>query len=55
MRRLLITVFIVTISASAVAQKKIFIPEDLQGMNLNDTASQWCYQRSSQTDNLIFF
>ena len=24
-------------------------------MNLNDTASQWCYQRSSQTDNLIFF
>ncbi len=55
MRRLLLAVFIVTISASAVAQKKIFIPEDLQGMNLNDTASQWCYQRSSQTDNLIFF
>ncbi len=55
MRRILLAVFIVTISASAVAQKKIFIPEDLQGMNLNDTASQWCYQRSSQTDNLIFF
>ena len=55
MRRILLAVFIVTMSASAVAQKKIFIPEDLQGMNLNDTASQWCYQRSSQTDNLIFF
>ncbi|MCR5132092.1 MAG: hypothetical protein K6C10_11615 [Prevotella sp.] len=39
----------------AFAQKKIFIPEDLQGMNLNDTASKWCYQRSVQTENLIFF
>lgn len=43
------------LSLHAVAQKKIYIPEDLRGMNLNDTASQWCYQRSAQTDNLIFF
>lgn len=24
-------------------------------MNLNDTASKWCYQRSAQTENLIYF
>ena len=54
MRRSLLLVF-VAISVSALAQKKIFIPEDLQGMNLNDTTSKWCYQRSSQTDNLVFF
>ena len=39
----------------ASAQKQIFIPDTLRGLDLNDPESQWSYARSSQTENLIFF
>ena len=36
------------------AQKKIYIPEDLRGMDLQADTSQWSFNRSVQTDDLIF-
>ena len=36
------------------AQKKIYIPEDLRGMDLQADTSQWSFKRSAQTDDLIF-
>ena len=38
---------------SLCAQKKIYIPEDLRGMNLEADTSRWSWQRSMQTDDLI--
>ena len=39
----------------AVAQKRIFIPEDLQKMNLEADSSKWCWKRSAETRDCIFF
>ena len=36
------------------AQKKIYIPEDLRGMDLQADSSQWSFKRSIETDDLIF-
>ena len=36
------------------AQKKVYIPEDLRGMDLTADTSQWSYQRSIETPDLIF-
>ncbi len=47
----LLTLFPITLSA----QKQVFIPDTLKTVNLNDTSSQWCWQRSAQTENLVFF
>ena len=47
--------YLAMLAMPAAAQKQIFIPEDMRDMNLNDTASNWCYQRSAQTENLIYF
>ena len=55
MKQRLITILAVLLALPMAAQKKVFVPEDLRGMDLNDTASKWCYQRSAQTENLIFF
>ena len=54
MRKLLL-ICLIQLSLGSFAQKQVYIPEDLRGMNLNDTSSQWCWQRSVQTDNLVFF
>lgn len=35
--------------------KEIYIPKDLQGMDLTDTASVWSYHRLCCTDNLAIF
>ena len=35
--------------------KQVYIPRDLQGMNLNDTASDYCFQRSVSTQDIIVF
>lgn len=35
------------------AQKKIYIPKDLQGMNLKADTSKWSFRRSIETDDLI--
>ena len=39
---------------SLSAQKKVYIPEDLQQMNLEADSSQWCWKRSAETRDLIF-
>ena len=36
-------------------QKSVYIPKDLQQMNLDDTASMYCYQRSISTPDIILF
>ena len=38
----------------ANAQKKVYIPEDLRGMDLASDTSQWSFQRSIETPDLIF-
>lgn len=49
----LLSLFIISLSLHA--QKRIYIPEDLRKMDLNNPESKWSYARSSETDNLIFF
>jgi len=41
-------------TTSLSAQKRIYIPEDLRGMNLQADSSQWSFKRSMETDDLIF-
>ena len=36
------------------AQKKVYVPEDLRGMDLASDTSQWSFQRSIETPDLIF-
>lgn len=50
-----VLIFLCLLGLYGAAQKRVFIPEDLRGMDLNDTASQWCWQRSAETENLVFF
>ena len=38
----------------ATAQKQIYIPEDLRGMDLESDTSQWSFRRSVETRDLIF-
>ena len=35
--------------------KSVYIPKDLQGMDLNDTVSEYCFERSVSTADLIVF
>ena len=39
---------------SANAQKKVYIPEDLRGMDLSSDTSKWSFQRSIETPDVIF-
>ncbi len=55
MKRNTIIVLLLAFSFSLNAQKKVFIPEDLKSMDLNDPESKWCFKRSVETENLIFF
>lgn len=36
-------------------EKAVYIPQELQGMDLDDPESRWCRQRSSLTDNFAIF
>lgn len=36
-------------------EKEIYIPKDLQGMDLNDPESEYCYERMALTDNFAIF
>ena len=38
----------------AVAQKRIYIPDDMKKMNLEADTSQWCWKRSAETRDCIF-
>lgn len=35
--------------------KKVYIPNDLKNIDLNDDTSEWSYQRSAQSDNVVIF
>ena len=37
-----------------MAQKSMYIPEDLRSMNLEADTSKWCWKRSAETRDLIF-
>ncbi|MBQ1799919.1 MAG: hypothetical protein II011_04115, partial [Prevotella sp.] len=55
MKRTIAAVIVLTTALSLFAQKKVFIPEDLRTMDLNNPDSKWSYARSVETENLIFF
>ena len=40
---------------SLSAQKKIYIPKDLQKMNMESDTAQWSFKRSAETRDLVFF
>ena len=44
----------VLVSSHAIAQKRIYIPDDLKKMNLEADTSQWCWKRSAETRDCIF-
>lgn len=48
---------VVCLSFSVAAQKKVYIPKFITStsMDLSSTASQWCYARSRETENIVVF
>ena len=55
MKRLKLFTLLALVALSATAQKKkIYIPEDLRGMNLQSDTSKWSLKRSIETDDVIF-
>ena len=54
MKRLILLSVCSLCLSTILAQKKIYIPEDLRGMDLQADTSQWSFKRSAQTDDLIF-
>ncbi len=53
MNRLIVCIIAAASCMSLHAQKKIYIPEDLRGMDLQADTSKWSFQRSLETDDLI--
>ncbi len=53
MRRIILFILGTCASLSLNAQKKIYIPEDLRGMNLEADTSRWSFKRSIETNDLI--
>lgn len=41
--------------ALCLAQKRIYIPEDLRTMRLDCDTSRWCWRRSAETRDVVFF
>ena len=42
-------------SSHCHAQKRIYIPEDLRSMQLDSDTSRWCWRRSAETRDVVFF
>lgn len=42
-------------SVSMPSGKEIYIPKDLQGMDLQNPDSKWSYHRMAYTDNFVIF
>ena len=53
MRRIILFILGICASISLCAQKKIYIPKDLRGMDLEADTSKWSFKRSIETDDLI--
>lgn len=54
---MLLVMLMLAFSANAIniTGKQIYVPKELQNMNLNDTASEWCYSRMTLTPNIAIF
>lgn len=57
MKHITLFALLMCLSLPASAQKKVYIPKSITstGMNLNSTSSQWCYDRSKESDNIVVF
>ena len=55
MKKLLLLTALSLALGHAEAQKRIYIPEDLRQMNLEADTSKWCWKRSAETRDCIFF
>jgi hypothetical protein len=57
MKHINLFAILLSLSLSVSAQKTVYIPKFITstGMNLNNSSSQWCYSRSSETDNVVIF
>ena len=53
MKRLIGSLIVAACCISLHAQKRIYIPEDLRGMDLQADTSKWSFKRSIETDDLI--
>lgn len=51
---MLLTAYVVSVSAQTT-NKIIYVPSSFGSMDLNNESSQWCYNRSMQSDNFIVF
>ena len=57
MKKNVLNVLLLFLAITSFAQKTVYIPRFItnENMDLNNPASQWCYARSTQTDNIIVF
>ncbi len=55
MKKALLSVILCTMLLPAGAQKRVYIPKDLRGIDLNDSTSKWSWHNSVQTDDVVFF
>ena len=50
-----IAAMVLVIASCCVKEKEIYVPKDLQGMDLNDPESEYCYERTALTENFVIF
>ena len=55
MKKILSIFVAVLLCGQIAAQKKIYIPKDLQSMDLNNPESKWSYARMDTTRNFVIF
>ncbi len=55
MKKTLLSVIFCTMLLPAGAQKRVYIPKDLRGIDLSDSTSKWSWHNSVQTDDVVFF
>lgn len=50
-----IAAIVLLLASCAPKEKEIYVPKDLQEMDLNDPESEYCYERMALTDNFAIF
>ena len=56
MKRLfMMAAMLLLLASCGTKEKEIYIPKDLQGMDLNDPESEYCYERMALTENFAIF
>ena len=51
---ILIPFLLLLAAATATADKRVYIPRDLRGIDLSDSTSKWSWRNSAQTEDLVF-